>query len=97
MPMRGSIGKSVGEDCENQGLKFCPLPVETLGGWHPKATQVIIKLAKQLARHTGGLESEAVGHLFGRLGVLLMKSNAALLLSRSPDSCPEEVDGVVDS
>ena len=56
-----------------------------------------MKLAEQLVRHTGRFESEAVGHLFGRLGVLLMKSNAALLLSRSPDSCPEEVDGVVDS
>ena len=85
----------MGEDRENQGITFCPLPVETLGGWHPKATQVIIKLAKQLARHTGGLESEAVGHLFGRLGVLLMKSNAALPLSRSPNSCPKEVDGLL--
>ena len=47
-----------------------------------------MKLAEQLVRHTGRFESEAVGHLFGRLGALLMKGNDALLLSRSPGSCP---------
>ena len=63
----------------------------------PKGQQIILKLAKQLARqHTRGLESEAIGHLIGSLGILLMKDNAGLLLSRSQDFCPEEADGVVE-
>ena len=80
-----------------EGVKFFPLPVETLGGWHQQSIQVVSRLALQLARHTGSLESEVTSHLFERMGILLMKGNAALILSRSLDFPSQELDGVVDS
>ena len=86
--------RQVGEDCLQGGVKFFPLPVETLGGWHQQAIKVISRLALQLARHSGSLESEVTSHLYERLG---MKGNAALLLSRSLDFPSQELDGVVDS
>ena len=89
--------RQAGEECQKEGVKFLPLPVETLGGWHKNALKVITKLAHQLARHTGSIESETVSHLYQSLSVsiLLMKGNAALILSLY---CPPEiVDGVVDS
>ena len=86
-----------GEDCQANGVKFLPLAVETFGGWHSQAIPVISKLGKQLARHIGGEESLVQKHLWERLGILLMKGNAALILSRCPDEVPGEVDGVADS
>ena len=88
--------RQVGDDCL-QRVKFFPLPVKTLDGWHQQAIQVVRRLALQLARHTGSLESEVTSHLFERLSILLMKGNAALLLSRSLDFASQEIDGVVDS
>ena len=89
--------RQAGEDCRAEGIIFQPLPVETLGGWHEKCLPVISKLGKQLARHTGADESEVVSHLYQRLSILLMKGNAALLLSRTPDFPPDFIDGVVGS
>ena len=73
------------------------LPVEVLGSWHPTATKVIVKLARQLARHLGKDDSEVLKHTFERLSVLLMRDNAALLLSRSPDFSPPFIDGDPES
>ena len=55
--------------CQREGLH--PLPVETLGGWHPKAVFQIKKVARAPARTTGKEEDEAIRHLFQRLAVLL--------------------------
>ena len=68
-----------------------PLPVESLGGWHSKAIKVLVKLGRQLARHTGKEDSEVLKHMFEKLGVLLMRGNAALILSRSPDYIHEQI------
>ena len=56
------------------------------GGWHKRAVDQLRKLAKAQARATGKEEDEAIRHLFQRLGVLLGKGNAALLLNRIPSS-----------
>ena len=76
------------EPCREQGIKFIPMPVETLGGWHKSAVDAVTKLARQLARHTRREEGETTRHLFQRLSVLLMKGNAALILSRTPVFAP---------
>ena len=76
--------------CEAEGISFIPLPVETLGAWHKQAAEQLRKLARAQARSTGREEEECIRHLFQRLGVLLVKGNAALLLNRtllSPSSC----------
>ena len=40
--------------CQAEGIEFLPVVVETLGGWHKDGVEVISKLARQLASHTGG-------------------------------------------
>ena len=89
--------RQAGQAYLSQGIKFQPLPVETFGGWHQQAINVISKIGLQLARHQGSDESEVKKHLFEGLSILLMRSNAALILSRSPDFAPSNIDGVVDS
>jgi hypothetical protein len=70
--------------CEAEGIRFIPLTVETLGAWHKKTAEQLRKLARAKARSTGREEEECIRHLFQRLGVLLVKGNAALLLNRIP-------------
>ena len=84
------------EVCEREGIHFLPIVVETLGGWHRGAVDTLTKLGRQLASHTGREEAETVRHLFKRLGILLVKGNAALLLSRTPSFVQAEVDGDID-
>ena len=67
--------------------------METLGGWHKKAVEQFRKLARAQARSTGKEEEDAIRHLFQRLGVLLVKGNAALLLNRIPSFPLPELDG----
>ena len=53
-----------------------------MGGWHAMAEREVKKLGSSLARHTGQLEGEVISHLWGRLGILLQRGNAALLGKR---------------
>ena len=82
------------EDCRRQGIKFLPVVVETLGGWHQGAEQEVKKLAGAKARHTGQEEEEALRHAFTRLSIILMKGNAAILSNRIPNFSPAHVDGI---
>ena len=52
------------------------------------------KLGSALARHTGQLEGEAISHLWGRLGILLQRGNAAILGNRVANFLQDEVDGL---
>ncbi len=84
------------DKCHEQGIHFVPLVVEALGGWHAQSAAALTKLGRQLARQTGREEEEAVRQLRQRLGVMLMKGNAALILSRTPTFALAEVDGDLD-
>ena len=53
------------------------------------------KLAAAQARQTGQEEGEAVRHLWGRLGILLQRGNAAILGNRVPSTPAPYIDGVV--
>ena len=53
------------------------------------------KLAAALARNTGKPEGEAAAHLWGRLGVLLQRGNAALLGNRVPAPPDAAIDGII--
>ena len=66
---------------------------ETSGAWHPEREALPTILGVFLARATGGEEGEVVCHLFSRLSVLLMRSNASLLLHRVPSINRADVDG----
>ena len=58
--------------------------MDTLGGWHPEALEVITRLGRQLARNVGKLDEEGVRHLRQRLGVLLVRDNVAMLCAGPP-------------
>jgi hypothetical protein len=72
---------------EREAFQICPC------GWHKKAVEQFRKLARAQARSTGKEEEDAIRHLFQRLGVLLVKGNAALLLNRIPPFPLPELDG----
>ena len=82
------------EDCERQGIAFLPIVAESMGGWHATAEKEVKKMGSALARHTGQLEGEAISHLWGRLGILLQRGNAALLGNRVPGYPEPEIDGI---
>ena len=84
------------DTCKAKGFEFLPLPVSTMGGWHPEASKAISKLGGALAAHTGKEKSVVVAHLFQRLSVALIKGNGALVLSRVPRFPSPEVDGDLD-
>ena len=66
---------------------------EKLGGWHKKAVEQLRKIASAQARSTGKEEEDAIRYLFQRLGVLLVKGIAALLLNRIPSFPLPEIGG----
>ena len=80
--------RGAAEDCRRQGIAFLPLAAESFGSWHSAAMGEVGKLAAALAvpvaRQTGQEEGEAVRHLWGRLGILLQRGNAAILGNRVP-------------
>ena len=84
-----------GEACRREGMVFIPLPVESLGAWHPEAAKQVKKIGAAKARQTGEEEDVAVKHLFQKLSILLMRGNAALLLNRIPSFPDPEEDGAM--
>ena len=84
----------VGEACRREGMMFVPMPMETLGGWHDATVLQVKKIASAQARQTGGEQSDVTRHLYQRMAVLLAMGNAAMLLSRSPDSISSHHDGI---
>ena len=59
------------------------------------AEREVRKLGAALARHTGQEEGEAISHLWGRLGVLLQRGNAAILGNRVPALPDANIDGIL--
>ena len=80
--------------CNQQGIVFLPLAVESLGAWHKSAVGEIKKLGSALARHTGEEETTVTLHLFQQLSIALVKGNAALLNNRKPCDSSEGDEGL---
>ena len=55
--------------------------------------KTITRLGRQLARNLGKDMDEVGRHLRQRLGVLIVRDNAAMMASRHPTFAPPEVDG----
>ena len=87
--------RKYGELCRAEGIVFEPLPVETVGGWGDSAVIVLKKLGQALARASCQDEAEVVRHMFGRLSILLQKSNSSLMLNRVPIHPEPHVNGVL--
>ena len=86
--MRGTA-----EACHRQGVAFMPLVVESYGGWHEMGVREVERLGAALARQSGQEEDEAVRHLWGKLGILLQRGNAAILANRVPSFPVPAIDG----
>ena len=82
--------------CQQQGLVFLPLAVETLGGMHKVAVEQLKCLGAAVGRHQGSDERVATRQLIQRLSLTLMRGNAALMIGRRPDNdfATAVVDGV---
>ena len=85
--------RGAGETCQQQGVAFLPMVVESFGGWHEGAVREVERLGAALARQSGQEEEEAVRHLWGKLGMLLQRGNAAILANRVPSFPDPAVDG----
>ena len=72
------------ERCDAEAISFLPLAVDTFGGWHKVGLKTITRLGRQLARNLEKDEDEVVRHLRQRLGVLIVRDNAAMMASRHP-------------
>ena len=86
--MRGAA-----DACQQQGVTFLPIVVESFGGWHEGSVREVERLGAALARQTGQEEEEAVRHLWGKLGMLLQRGNAAILANRVPSFPAPAIDG----
>ena len=86
--MRGTA-----EACHRQGSAFMLLVVESYGGWHEMGVREVERLGAALARQSGQEEEEAVRHLWGKLGILLQRGNAAILANRVPSFPAPAIDG----
>ena len=56
-------------------LQFAAMAVDTFGGWHSRALQMLSSLGRQLGIVTGREEEETVRHLLQRLAVVLVRDN----------------------
>ena len=82
------------QSCNQQGIVFLPLAVESLGAWHRSAIQEVKKLGSLLARHTGEEEAITIKHLFQQLSLALVKGNAALMNNRNPGAAMGGDEGI---
>ena len=89
--------QGVAEACQQQGLVFLPIALETLGGFHKVAVDQVKRIGAAIARNQGSDEKVATRQLFQRLSLTLMRGNAALIVGRKPDVdfVGAEVDGIL--
>ena len=83
-----------GEACRTANIAFVPLPLDTFGAWGDSTVREVKRMGTALARHTGNEDSETIRHLIQRVSVTLMKVNANLILNRSPNNNPTNIDGI---
>ena len=80
--------KKHGDHCRSKNVVFRPLPVQTLGSWHPEAVVELKRIGDAVAKRSSNDNDMAVRHFFQRLAVLLQRGNSHLILSREPSYPP---------
>jgi hypothetical protein len=81
-------------DCEEAGIDFIPLVVESLGGWEADALLNLKRIGHLTAQRLGTPASTSTKQLFQRLAVVLQRGNANLILGRIPE-VPPSVSGLI--
>ena len=74
----------VGAACRNFGLTFTPLAMCALGSMTQTMFNMISTISKDKAIRTGADITKTTNNSFKKLNILLMRSNANLLLNRCP-------------
>ena len=77
--------------CSAEAITFLTLAVDSFGGWHKVGLKTITRLGRQLARNLGKDEDEVVRHLHQRLGVLIVRNNAAMMANRHLTFAPHKL------
>ena len=72
-----------------QNIKFSPLVITTLGGWHTASVDILYRLSEAVAKQEGQDVGDVQRQFMGRLAVTVQSGNASLLLSRQPIHIPE--------
>ena len=67
-----------GPCCQQAGIQFIPLPVETLGGWSSDAVSTLRDIGRRQASRLDSPPSLSIHHLFQRLSVYLWRGNAGM-------------------
>ena len=80
--------------CRSVGVSFIPMIVESLGGWSPRAVDVIKCIGRLQGQRLGIPPADSTTHLFQCLAICLWQGNASLWVRRIPIR-PPEVDGVI--
>ena len=80
--------------CRSVGVSFIPMIVESLGGWSPRAVDVIKCIGRLQGQRLGIPPADSTTHLFQRLAICLWRGNVSLWVRRIPIR-PPEVDGVI--
>ena len=69
--------------CNEEGLFFVPVVVETNGGlWGPSARKIFSELAKTKSVHSGEQKDKILGQLYQNLDVVLQRENSRAILKR---------------
>ena len=71
--------------CQEQGVHFQPLVVESFGGWDKDALIFLKELSRQDARRWGKDSALEIKYFFQRLSITLQRGNAALLIDRDEE------------
>ena len=64
-----------------RSVQLLPVPISTLGGWHPDAHRALCSVAIAIAARGMSTFSSAKGILFQRHAALLVTNNALCLMS----------------
>ena len=80
--------------CQEVGVSFVPLLVETIGGWSEMASQTITSIGHLLGQCLGLNSEDTIRHLFQFLSISLWWGNSPMWLAHSPTSLPS-IDGII--
>ena len=74
-------------------MTFQPMVLESTEGWEASGASILKKIATAVARALGQDDNDTIKHLFGKLSIILAKTNASLILNRVPQHPDPEDNG----
>ena len=81
--------------CAELGWRCIPLAVESYGAWGPEASKAFSQVATRLAIRGNTPKAKIVAELYGRLSLLLVRTNARSILCRSYPQTPQQENELI--